>query len=177
MASKLSPTSASQPSRLLGSSKQAVDFLLGKPVMARGLLGLTARGEKAYAYTQAADDIIVGFFDDVARYMAVVRRRGPLKPYSAVETQSLLALNGPASAWTIETQEPPPVPARRGKAPARISTTPALDTFFIYNAANAPFEMLGWQPGGKAIAFFFAPAWPSQLPIVLSEWQVLKAIG
>ena len=79
---------------VLGSNKQTVNALLGSPVMAGGLLGMTAQGENASAYPQPGDDLIVGFFDDVARYLAVVRTKGPLTGFSPGEMSSILALNG-----------------------------------------------------------------------------------
>ena len=58
--------------------------------MARGLLGMTAQGEKAYGYPQPGDDIVVGFFDDVARYLAVIRSKGPMTGFSPAEMSSIL---------------------------------------------------------------------------------------
>lgn len=161
---------------LLGSSKADVDKLLGRPVMARGLLGMTAQGEKAYAYAQAGDHLIVGFFNGVARYLAVVRKSGPKTPFSSAETASILALNGSPSLWK---SEPSASKAQAAAKPAKVvkkSISPALPTTY-FSLALSGRDIVGWQPGDKPFLFFLLPAHPGHPHLLLNEWQVARAIG
>jgi len=159
---------------VLGSDKQAVDAMLGGPVMARGLLGRTAQGEKAYSYPQAGEDIVVGFFDDVARYLAVIRTKGPKVGFSPAEISSILALNGPAHLWKSEKSKVA-APAS-GKAPAR-KTVPAESPSTYFSLSDKDRQIFGWQPGNKPFVFFLLPSHPNQPHILLNEWQIERAIG
>lgn len=142
--------------------------------MARGLLGMTAQGEKAYAYPQAGDDIIVGFFDDVARYLAVIRERGPKTGFSPAEMSSILALNAPVDRWKSETMTPV-VPAKSSKAP-RKTVSPATPSTY-YTLSDNGRQIVGWQPGDKPFVFFLLPSYPNQQHILLNEWQIARAVG
>ena len=139
--------------------------------MAKGLLGMTAQGEKAYAYPQPGDDIVVGFFDDVARYLAVVRTNGPMNGFSPGEMSSILALNGPTDSWKSEVSAASNTPKPTKKpAPADSPTT-------YYFLSDKDRQIIGWQPGNKPFAFFLLPSYPNQPSIVLNEWQITRAIG
>lgn len=142
--------------------------------MARGLLGMTAQGEKAYAYPQAGDDIVVGFFGGVARYMAVIRERGPKTGFSPAEMSSILALNAPVDRWKSETVEPT-APAKSSKTPKR--TVPPASPSTYYTLSENGRQIVGWQPGDKPFVFFLLPAYPGQPHILLNEWQIARAIG
>jgi len=159
---------------LLGSSKTETDALLGSPIMAASLLDMTTSGEKTFSYTQGADSIIVGFFDDVARYMAVIQSLGPRGGFTPAEMASILSLNAPSAQWKKETAEESSG-AKTPKRPDDNSSPPS--NYYSLNDPKRKFEILGWEPGGKPFTFFFTPSWPGQLPIVLNEWQVAKAIG
>lgn len=159
---------------VLGSNKQTVDALLGRPVMARGLLGMTSQGEKAYAYPQAGDDIVVGFFGEVARYLAVLRAKGPKTGFSPGEMASILALNGPPDLWESEQREvATPKPS---KPPARKTIPDKLPSTY-YSLSNNDRQLIGWQPGDKPFVFFLLPSYPGQPQILLNEWQIEIAIG
>lgn len=163
---------------LLGSTKADVDKLLGRPVMARSVFGMTQRGEKTYGYPQPADNIIVGFFDDVARYMAVVRNKGPHTAFSPAEISSLLVLNAPPENWKRETADQRPAP-KTAKATKK-AISPAPPSFYyssVQKDKTRTIDILGWQPGASPFFLFFLPAWPGQPPLILSEWQVEKALG
>ena len=140
--------------------------------MARGLLGMTAQGEKAYSYPQAGDDIVVGFFDDVARYLAVIRTKGPKTGFSPGEMSSILALNGPPDSWNSETATTASKPSKPAKK-AVPSETPAT----YYSLSEKDRQIIGWQPGDKPFVFFLLPSYPDQPHILLNEWQVERAIG
>jgi len=164
---------------LLGSTKAELDRLLGKPVMARNVLGLP--GEKAWSYARGDFEIIVGFLNGVARYCAVKRRRGPNTALTAAELGGALALNAPASLWTIET---PDVPVKKMQEPRRktkIETPPA--SYFTYVEKDPKVkdkvlhEIHGWMPGGKPYAFFTLPTLDGQPPLLVSEWGVHQTLG
>jgi hypothetical protein len=158
---------------VLGSNKQTVDALLGSPVMAMGLLGMTAQGEKAYAYPQAGDDIIVGFFGDVARYLAVTRAKGPKTGFSPGEMASILALNGPPDLWKSEQSQvadgKPSKPTRKTLSSDSPST--------YYSLTDKDRQIIGWQPADKPFVFFLLPSYPNQPHILLNEWQVGRSLA
>ena len=141
--------------------------------MARGLLGMTAQGEKAYTYPQPGDDIIVGFFDDVARYIAVVRTDGPMTGFSPAEMSSILALNGPPDLWKSEQAE---ASTARASKPVK-KPVPDGQSSTYYSLSDKDRQIIGWQPGDKPFVFFLLPSYPGQPNIVLNEWQVERAIG
>jgi hypothetical protein len=146
--------------------------MLGSPVMARDLLGMSAQGEKAYSYPQAGDDIVVGFFDDVARYLAVIRSKGPKIGFSPGEMSSVLALNGPPDAWKSEQAAATTKVAKPTK-----KTVPADPPSTYYSLSDKDRQIIGWQPGDKPFVFFLLPTYPNQPHILLNEWQVERAIG
>lgn len=169
---------------LLGSNKSEVDRLLGKPVMARNVLGLGPTGEKAYLYPQGDFDVLVGFFGDIARYMAVSRKKGPQVALSPAEVSSALALNAPAALWTIEQADPPP-PAKavKGKkTPVKIF--PKGPTAYFAYAERDPKikdtvtrEIFGFAPANAPYAFFYLPVLANHPPILPSEWGVDQKLG
>jgi len=142
--------------------------------MAPSVLGMTPRGEKAYSYSHGADTIVVGFFDNVARYLAVTRNHGPKGGFSPAEMASILALNAPSSQWKRETADQPASP-KTSKRPAAIQ--PAPSNYYSFSDPKLKIEILGWEPGGKPFTFFFIPAWPGQQPILLNEAQVATALS
>ncbi len=164
---------------LLGSTKTEIDRLLGKSVMAPSVLGL--RGEKAWSYTQGDFEIVIGFLNDLARYSAVKRRRGPNTEFSPPELAGALSLNAPASLWTVETPEAPKKPAAQPRRKA--ATEPRFPSYFSYVEKDPKLkekvirEVRGWMPGGKPYAFFFLPALNGELPLLVSEWGVAQALG
>jgi len=164
---------------LLGSSKAELDRLLGKPVMARTMLGLP--GEKAWSYTWGDFEIVVGFLNDIARYSAVKRRRGPNSPFTPAELAGILALNAPASLWSIEIPE---APVRKATEPRRKSKIEESPTAYFSLVEKDPKvkdkvlrEIRGWMPGTKPYAFFYLPAYEAQPPLLVSEWGVNQALG
>jgi hypothetical protein len=159
---------------LLGSNKASVEALLGHSMMAKSLIGMTAQGEKAYAYPQAGDDVVVGFFDDVARYLAVIRARGPKTGFSPAEISSILALNGAPAEWKSEKSEDH-TPAKSSKAAKETISPNQPATYFSFSDKDR--HMIGWQPGDKPFVFFLLPAYPGQPHILLNEWQIARAIG
>jgi len=158
---------------VLGSNKQTVDALLGSPVMARGLLGMSAQGEKAYSYPQAGDDVVVGFFDDVARYIAVIRAKGPKTGFSPGEMTSILALNGPPDSWKSEQSQ---AAAGKPSKPTK-KTVPSESPATYYSLSDKDRQIIGWQPGNKPFVFFLLPSYHNQPHLLLNEWQVERAIG
>lgn len=158
---------------VLGSNKLSVDALLGSSVMARSLLGMTAQGEKAYGYPQPADDIVVGFFDGVARYLAVIRSKGPKTGFSPAEMSSILALNGPPNLWKSE--QVPGTTAKPSKGGSKPTQDGSPTTYYSFSDKDR--QIIGWQPGDKPFVFFLLPSYPGQPSIVLNEWQVEAAIG
>jgi len=142
--------------------------------MARGLLGMTAQGEKALAYSQSGDQIVVGFFDNVARYLAVIRERGPRIGFSPAEMSSILALNAPADRWKSETSTPA-APAKSSKVPRK--TFPPASPSTYHTLSDNGRQIVGWQPGDKPFVFFLLPSYPGQQHILLNEWQIARAVG
>ena len=141
--------------------------------MARGLLGMTAQGEKAYGYPQPGDDIVVGFFDDVARYLAVIRSKGPMTGFSPAEMSSILALNGPPALWKSEQSQDEGSGTKASKPVKKTIGAPST----YYSLSDNDRQIIGWQPSDKPFVFFLLPSYPGQPSILLNEWQVASAIG
>ncbi len=164
---------------LLGSTKAELDRLLGKPVMAQNVLALP--GEKACSYPWGDFEVVVGFLNDLARYNAVKRRRGPNTPLSPAELAGALALNAPASLWSVEVPE---VPVKKSPEPRRktkVEEKPAA--YFSYVEKDPKVkekvvrELRGWMPGNQPYAFFYQPSFDGQPPLLVSEWGVHQALG
>jgi len=164
---------------LLGSTKAELDRLLGKPVMARNIFGLP--GEKAFSYSQGDFRVVVGFLHNIARYAAVVRDGGPNTNFTPAELAGALALNAPASLWTIEV---PDAPKKAPPATRRKSATPPVPTSYLkYDEPSTKkkgpveTEIYGWMPGNEPYAFFYLPHLEGQPPLLASEWGVHQALG
>lgn len=171
---------------ILGTKKTEVDRLLGKPVLSPNLLGLNHSGEKAFAYPQGAFEIIVGYINDIARYVALVRKRGPMVALTPSELSAALALNAPAALWTLETAaEPKPKPAasKSKKSPTRIKTAAGPTTYLSYTERDPKIkdkvtkEVFGWVSATSPYAFFYLPGLDGQLPIIPSEWAIDQKLG
>lgn len=165
---------------LLGSTKEEIDRLLGKPIMHPNLLGLNHAKEKTFAYPQGAFDVVVGYFGDVARTMAVVRKKGPLVPLTPAELSSALALNAPATLWTIETAAiptPKPRTSKTKQTPAK-SKPRGPTTYFSYVERDPKIkdkvtrELFGFMPGNAPYAFFYLPVLEGHPHVLPSEWAV-----
>lgn len=164
---------------LLGSSKASLDKLFGKPVMARSVLGLP--GEKVWSYPWGDFEVVVGFLNDIGRYAAVKKRRGPNTALTPAELSGALALNAPASLWTLEV---PDAPAKKTPEPRRKPRIDEAPTTYFSHVEKDPkskdkvlSEIRGWMPGNKPYAFFFQPALDGQPPVLVSEWGVNQALG
>ncbi|MEX1117210.1 MAG: hypothetical protein WEB60_00310 [Terrimicrobiaceae bacterium] len=171
---------------ILASKKSEVDRLLGKPVLTTNLLGLNHSGEKAFSYPLGAFDIIVGYINDIARYMALVRKRGPMVALTPSELSAAMALNAPAALWVLETAAvpaPKPATSKSKKTPAKIKTGDGPTTYLSYIERDPKIkdrvtkELFGWVPADAPYAFFFLPNIDGQLPLVPSEWAVDQKLG
>lgn len=166
---------------LLGSPKSEMDRQLGKPVFAPNLLGIP--GEKTYGYSLGAFEIQVGFVNDIARTMAVVRRQGPNTALTPAERSSALALNAPAASWTSETAPPAKVPASKSKTASKKGLTKPPTTYFSHSPRDPKTkeiltpELFGWAPGDKPFAFFHLPVLENQPPILPDEWSIRQRLG
>ncbi len=164
---------------ILGSKKAEIDALLGKPVMSKNLLGLP--GEKAWAYTLGDFSVIVGFLHETARYLAVKRRNGPGNSFSPAELGGVLALNAPASQWTLEKPDSPAKKVADPKRKTKIEVEPTTYFSFVEkdpkNKEKVLREIRGWMPGSKPHAFFYLPSIEGGQPLLVSEWAVDQKLG
>lgn len=164
---------------LLGSKKSAIDALFGKPLMAKSLFGLP--GEKAWAYPWGDFEIVVGFLNDLARYTAVKRRRGPNTPLSPAELSGALALDAPASLWTVETPETPTKKTADPRRKSRIEPRPTTYLSYVEKDGKAKDRILreirGWMPGTEPYVFSYLPSLDGQPPLLVSEWGVAQALA
>ncbi len=171
---------------ILGTKKAEVDRLLGKPVLTANILGLNHSGEKAFSYPQGAFEIIVGYINDIARYVALVRKRGPLVALTPSELSAAMTLNAPAALWALETAAvptPKPATSKSKKTPAKIKTGAGPTTYLTYIERDPKVkdrvtkELFGWVPAASPYAFFYLPSLEGQLPLVPSEWAVEQKLG
>ncbi|GAB4178428.1 MAG: hypothetical protein Fur0032_18930 [Terrimicrobiaceae bacterium] len=170
---------------ILGARKPSIDKLLGRPAMAGNLLDMTVAGEKAFLYSMGPFELIVGYFGDVARYMAIRRKQGPRARLTPTELAAALALNAPAVLWT---SQPGEIPAQTGKSTTKKSAAAKVSarlptTYFSFVERDPKVkekvlrEILGWQPSEGAYAFFYLPALEGALPLVPAEWAVHQKLN
>jgi hypothetical protein len=169
---------------ILGARKTAIDKLLGRPAMAGNLLDLTAAGEKAFLYSMGPFELIVGYFGEVARYLAIRRKQGPRARLTPTEIAAALALNAPAVLWTSEAGTLPPAPKSTTKKPTPAKAGAKLPTTYFSYVERDPKvkekvlrEILGWQPSEGAYAFFYLPALEGALPLIPAEWAVHQKLN
>lgn len=170
---------------ILGARKPAIDKMLGRPAMAGNLLDLTSAGEKASLYSMGPFELIVGYFGEVARYMAIRRRQGPRSRLTPTEMAAALSLNAPAALWTSQPGEAPQTPAKSTtKKTASTKAGPKSPTTYFSYVERDPkvkekvtTELLGWQPAEGPYAFFYLPALDGAPPIIPAEWAVHQKLN
>jgi hypothetical protein len=117
--------------------------------MAINLLGMTARGEKAYGFLLGGMtdgfSITVGFFNDKARYIAFKRRGG--SQWNEGALRAVLMQIGPYSNW---------------------STKPGSDYFDYVEKSGEKIvaEATGWQTPFRGYAFVYVPVVPGDVGII-----------
>jgi hypothetical protein len=156
-----------------------IEALLGKSAPHRMILGLN-RIEEARKYDLGACALIVGYVHKIARYLAVLKKSGPLTPFSIGELEGVLNLVAPSSLWkeTTVAREPEAV---RPANPRRRTTKPPRPTRYFKYVEKEPktqtvkFEVLAWLPGNEPYAFCYIPT--GNPPIFVTEHQVQTSLG
>lgn len=164
---------------ILLENAATIEKTLGKSAPHRLILGLN-KIEEARQHTFGTCTLIVGYIGGGARYLAVLKKSGPLTPFSIGEFEGLLNLIAPSSLWkeTPAAKEPE---ALRPANPRRRTSKPAGPTRYFKYLEKEPkseaikFEVLAWLPGGEPYAFCYIPA--GQPPIFATEHQVQTALG
>ena len=126
---------------ILLKAKNEVEAQFGKKAtMAANLLNMVGQGEKAFGFLtgdmDSGFDVTVGFFNDIARYVAFKKRSG--RKWEESDLRSVLMQIGPFSNW---------------------SSKPGSD-FFDYvekSGAKIVAEATGWQSPKRHYAFVFVP--------------------
>lgn len=126
-------------------------------------------------------DLTISFVDGMARAMAVKRRRGPMSALSPAELASILALNAPASLWTIQSATPVPSPTSKSARtrPSRRINEKGPHQYFSYAEREAKAkdritqEIFGFSPGGAPFAFFYLPVVGDGPPVLPSEASLI----
>lgn len=164
---------------LLLKDAPSMEKSLGKSAPHRMLLGMN-KVEEARQYDFGACTLIAGYINDVARYLAVLKKTGPLTPFSPGEFEGVLNLVAPSSLWkeTPIAKEPEAV---RPANPRRRTSKPDRPTRFFKYVEKEPksdsvkFEVLAWLPGGDPYAFCYLPA--GEPPLFVTEYQIQSALN
>ncbi len=144
---------------ILLKSKNAVEAQFGKKaMMATNLLNMVGQGEKAFAFLtgdmDSGFDITVGFFKDIARYVAFKKRSG--RKWEESDLSSVLMQIGPFSNW---------------------SSKPGSD-FFDYvekSGGKIVAEATGWQSPKRHYAFAFVPTLDGEIAFFRTRAPWIKS--
>ena len=143
------------------------------------VLGLN-KAEEARQHDFGACTLIVGYINGIARYLAVLKKSGPLTPFSIGELEGVMNLVAPSSLWKETTAAKEPEAVRPANSRRR-TTKPSRPTRHFRYVEKEPksetvkFEVLAWLPGEKPYAFCYIPA--GTPPIFATEYQVQAALG
>ena len=126
---------------ILLKAKNEVEAQFGKKAtMAANLLNMVGQGEKAFGFLtgdmDSGFDVTVGFFNDIARYVAFKKRSG--RKWEESDLRSVLMQIGPFSNWS----------SKLGS------------DFFDYvekSGGKIVAEATGWQSPKRHYAFVFVP--------------------
>ena len=135
---------------ILLKTKAEVEGQFGKKAtMAINLLNMVGQGEKAFDFVtgdmDSGFDVIVGFFNDKARYVAFKKRAG--RKWDESDLRSVLMQIGSFSNWTSK---------------------PGSD-FFDYSEKSGGkivAEATGWQSAKRRYAFVFVPTLAGEIGLV-----------
>ena len=135
---------------ILLKAKNEVEAQFGKKAtMAANLLNMVGQGEKAFGFLtgdmDSGFDVTVGFFNDIARYVAFKKRSG--WKWEESDLRSVLMQIGPFSNWTSK---------------------PGSD-FFDYaekSGGKIVAEATGWQSPKRHYAFAFVPTLDGEIGIL-----------
>jgi hypothetical protein len=163
---------------LLLKDAASIEKSLGKSAPHRMVLGLN-KIEKSRQYDFGACTLIVGYINDLARYLVVRKKAGPLTPFAFGEFEGILNLVAPSSLWkeTVVGKEPEAI---RPNNPRRRTSKPDRPTrFFKYvekepKSGDIKFEILAWLPGRDPWAFCYLPG--GEPPLFVTEYQVQSAL-
>ena len=135
---------------LLLQSKQAAEQHFGKSAtMAPNLLGMIGQGEKSVSFLTGdmteGFEVIFGFFNDKARYLAFQKRSG--SPWNEGDLRATLMQIGDYSNWSVK---------------------PASDFFDYVEKAgkNVVAEASGWQTPRRRYLFVYVPHVPGEVGIL-----------
>ena len=135
---------------ILLKAKNEVEAQFGKKAtMATNLLNMVGQGEKAFGFLtgdmDSGFDITVGFFNDIARYVASKKRSG--RKWEESDLRSVLMQIGPFSNWS----------SKLGS------------DFFDYvekSSGKIVAEATGWQSPKRHYAFPFVPTLDGEIGIL-----------
>jgi len=135
---------------ILLKAKNEVEAQFGKKAtMATNLLNMVGQGEKAFGFLtgdmDSGFDVTVGFFNDIARYVAFKKRSG--RKWEESDLRSVLMQIGPFSNWS----------SKLGS------------DFFDYvekSSGKIVAEATGWQSPKRHYAFAFVPTLDGEIGIL-----------
>jgi hypothetical protein len=136
---------------ILLKPKNEVEAHFGKKAtMATNLLNMVGEGEKAFGFRtgdmDSGFDITVGFFNDIARYIAFKKRSG--RKWEESDLRSVLMQIGPFSNW---------------------SSKPGSDFFDYVEKSSSKIvvaEATGWQSPKRHYAFAFVPTLDGEIGLL-----------
>ena len=135
---------------ILLKAKNEVEAQFGKKAtMATNILNMVGQGEKAFGFLtgdmDSGFDVTVGFFNDIARYVAFKKRSG--RKWEESDLHSVLMQIGPLSNW---------------------SSKPGSDFFDYVEKSRGKIvaEATGWQSPKRHYAFPFVPTLDGEIGIL-----------
>jgi len=170
---------------ILGQNKTIVDQFLGEPEMGSILLNAPASyKESASRYRVGNYNATVGFFNEIARYLAVEKISG--LHFTAGDVRGILCMVAPWAEWTANWSDGLSPAAEKEKPAADAKTDPSSGVIgtsgeVLYfsdvqrdAAKNIVAEYLAWHRSTKGYVFIYQPALAGQPPVCPDETELDK---
>jgi len=135
---------------ILGENPTTVGAALGASMMGQSLLEQTQDGENAVAYIVGDYQVTVGFFNDVARYVAFAKTSG--ESFADGDVIAVLSMIAPWAAWTKTSD------AMSASKAGTIGTMGSLTEYeFVKkdSVGNVVLEFDGWHRTTKGYVFVY----------------------
>lgn len=169
---------------LLTQSKQQVDQQFGSSTPASNLIGGFFDGEQAFQYDLGQFQVIVGFYQNIARYACFTKATLADQAFTPIDvTTCLMMIDAPADWKSSVVADASPAAAStggHGPAPVVIGGTGVTTQYqcTIKDADGNSVGVLAWHRTTKPYVFAYCPMMaPPQRAIAASPAQIDKNFG
>lgn len=164
---------------LLTQTKQQVDQQFGSPTPAINLIGGFFDGEEACQYDLGQFQVIVGFYQTIARYACFTKAGLDEQAFTPIDVTSCLMMIDSPSAWKSSAGTGAS-PAGHASAAHEIGGTGTTTQYqcTIKDAGGNNVGVIAWHRTTKPYVFAYCPMMmPPQRAIAASPIQIDKHFG